>query len=89
MQPQYDLDERRRTKVCDCLPFRIVKVNEDIRLTDKVEECVPELPADVDPVTMVGDGREGLPSVEGPSSETKMVTRPHRKPDRAGQRRKG
>ena len=61
----------------------------DIRLTDKDEECVPELPADVDPVTIVGDDRQGLPPIEGPSSETKMAARPRRKLNRAGNRRKG
>jgi len=53
----------RPTKVCDCLSYRIVKANVDIRLTDKDEECVPELPADVDPVMMVGDDREGLSTI--------------------------
>jgi hypothetical protein len=63
----------------------------DIRLTDKDEECVPELlPADVDPVMIVGDDRKGLSPVEGPSSETEMAARPRRKPSRAaGNRRKG
>ena len=66
------------------------KANVGIRLTDKDEECVPELPADhVDPVTMVGDDREGLSPVEGPSSEIKMAARPRRKLSRAGNRRKG
>jgi len=89
MPSQHNLDERRRTKVCDCLSYRIVKANVDIRLTDKDEECVPELPADVDPVMMVGDDREGLSPIEGPSSEAKMAARPRRKLSRAGNRKKG
>jgi len=56
-----------------------VGVKVRIRLTDKDEECDRELPADVDPVTMVGEEREELPAVEGPSPEAKKAVRPRKR----------
>jgi hypothetical protein len=75
-------DERQRKKVCDRLSYRIVEVKAGIRLTDKGEEYALELPADVDPVTMVGNDREELLPVEEPSSDTKRAARTRRKPSR-------
>ena len=82
VRPQQIHDERQRKKVCDRLSYRIVEVKAGIRLTDKDEEYALELPADVDPVTMVGNDREELLPVEEPSSDTKRAARTRRKPSR-------
>lgn len=75
-------DERQRKKVCDHLSYCTVEVKAGICFTDKDEEYALELPADVDPVTIVGNDRGELPSVEEPSPDTKMAARPRRKPSK-------
>jgi len=82
VRPQQIHDERQRKKVCDRLSYRIVEVKAGIRLTDKDEEYALELPADVDPVKVVGNDREELLPVEEPSPDTKRAARPRRKPSR-------
>lgn len=73
-------DKRQRKKVRDRPSYRIVEVKAGIRLTDKDEEYA--LPADVDPVTTVGNDRDELLPVEVPSPDTKRAARPRRKSSR-------
>jgi hypothetical protein len=43
------------------------------------EECVLELPAEVDPVTMVGEDLEGLPAVEEHVAEPENASQARKK----------
>ncbi|KAH9968187.1 UV-endonuclease UvdE-domain-containing protein [Russula dissimulans] len=48
------------------------------------EECVLELPAEVDPVTMVGEDLEGLPAVEEHVAEPENASQARKKSSRGG-----
>jgi len=52
------------------------------RVNDK--ECVLELPAEVDPVTMVGEDLEGLPTVEEHVAEPENTSQARKKSSRGG-----